>query len=170
MKIIIVNGFPQSGKDTFVNFCLKELRNFGKSISTVDFVKEIALKCGWNGEKTPKDRKFLSDLKMLLTEWNDVPYKKVVKEIDMFKYDLEYYDVEENGVVFIMCREPREINKLRVALDAKTLIIRRLEVEKREQSNVADSDILNYIYDYQINNDGTLEELQTKAIEFLKNI
>ena len=42
-NIIIVNGAPRSGKDTFVNFCLKELKGFGKSVSTVDFVKESKL-------------------------------------------------------------------------------------------------------------------------------
>jgi len=50
-NIIIVNGAPRSGKDTFVNFCLKELKGLGKSVSTVDFVKEVAKFCGWDGEK-----------------------------------------------------------------------------------------------------------------------
>ena len=36
-------------------------------ISTVDFVKQIARECGWDGVKTPRNRKFLSDLKDLLT-------------------------------------------------------------------------------------------------------
>ena len=46
MKIVVVNGFPQVGKDEFVLCCLSELGAFGKLISTVDFVKEIAAKCG----------------------------------------------------------------------------------------------------------------------------
>ena len=42
MKIICINGYPQSGKDTFVNFCY----SFGsiiQSYSTVDFVKRKTL-------------------------------------------------------------------------------------------------------------------------------
>lgn len=169
MKYFIVNGFPRSGKDTFVNCCLKELGAFGKLISTVDFIKEIAIKCGWNGEKTPKDRKFLSDLKDLLSNWNDVPYQKVLKEIDLFRYDLEYYDVENNGVVFIMSREPEEINRFENEIGAKSILIRRESVEFNQQSNHADNEVLNHKYHYIIDNNGTIEQLQEKAKNFLKN-
>lgn len=170
MKYFIVNGFPRSGKDTFVNCCLKELGAFGKLISTVDFIKEIAIKCGWNGEKTPKDRKFLSDLKDLLSNWNDVPYQKVLKEIDLFRYDLEYYDVENNGVVFIMSREPEEINRFENEIGAKSILIRRESVEFNQQSNHADSEVLNHKYDYIIENSGTIDELKEKAKDFLKKL
>lgn len=169
MKYFIVNGFPRSGKDTFVNCCLKELGAFGKLISTVDFIKEIAIKCGWNGEKTQKDRKFLSDLKDLLSNWNDVPYQKVLKEIDLFRYDLEYYDVENNGVVFIMSREPEEINRFENEIGAKSILIRRESVEFNQQSNHADNEVLNHKYHYIIDNNGTIEQLQEKAKNFLKN-
>ena len=170
MKYFIVNGKPCSGKDTFVNFCLEELGAFGKLISTVDFVKKIAIKCGWDGTKDPKNRKFLSDLKDLLTNWGDVPYIKTLQEIKLFHYDLEYYDVEDHGVVFIMNREPEEISRFEKELGAKSILIRRNAVEFNEQSNHADSEVLNHKYDYIIENNGTIAELKEKAKEFLKNL
>ena len=170
MKYFIINGRPRSGKDTFVNFCLEELGAFGKLISTVDFVKEIAVRCGWNRTKTPKNRKFLSDLKDLLTNWGDVPYKKTLQEIDMFKFDLDYWDVSDKGVVFIMCREPKEIERFERELNAKSVLIRRASVEFEQQSNHADSEVLNHKYDYIIENNGTIDELKEKAKEFLKNL
>lgn len=170
MKYFVINGFPKSGKDTFVYCCLKELGPHGKLISTVDFIKEIAAKCGWDGTKTLKNRKFLSDLKDLLTNWNDVPYKKTIQEIDLFKFDLEYYGVENNGVVFIMSREPEEIDRFEKELGAKSILIKRENVEYDEQSNHADSEVLNHKYHYIIENNGTIEELQEKAKEFLKSI
>lgn len=170
MKYFIINGRPRSGKDTFVNFCLEELGAFGKLISTVDFVKEIAVRCGWDKTKTPKNRKFLSDLKDLLTNWGDVPYKKTLQEIDMFKFDLDYWDVSDKGVVFIMCREPKEIERFERELNAKSVLIQRASVEFEQQSNHADSEVLNHKYDYIIENNGTIDELKEKAKEFLKNL
>ena len=35
-------------------------------VSTVDFVKEIAARWGWDGTKTPQNRKFLSDLSFVV--------------------------------------------------------------------------------------------------------
>ena len=169
MKYFIINGRPRSGKDTFVNFCLEELGAFGKLISTVDFVKKIATKCGWDGTKTPQNRKFLSDLKDLLTNWGDVPYTKTLQEIDMFKFDLDCWNVSDKGVVFIMCREPKEIERFERELNAKSLLIRRASVEFEQQSNHADSEVLNHKYDYIIENNGTIDELKEKAKEFLKN-
>lgn len=170
MKYFIINGRPRSGKDTFVNFCLEELGAFGKLISTVDFVKKIATECGWDGTKDLKNRKFLSNLKDLLTNWGDVPYKKTLQEIDMFKFDLDCWNVSDKGVVFIMCREPKEIERFERELNAKSLLIRRASVEFEQQSNHADSEVLNHKYDYIIENNGTVDELKEKAKEFLKNL
>lgn len=172
MKIVIINGFPQqhSGKDTFVKYCLEKLNGRGKLISTVDFVKKIAYNCGWNGEKTPQNRKFLSDLKKLLTEWNDIPFKKIETEIENFYNYLEFYEVDTNGVIFIMCREPEEILRFKNKFNATTLLIKRELMENITQSNDADSNVLNFNYDYVINNNGTLLELKTKAIKFLNEL
>ena len=106
--IIVVNGAPRAGKDTFCEMVQKIMEErvgpySCRIISTVDFVKEVAKFCGWNGQKTPKDRKFLSDLKDILTQWDDIPYKDIIgsyegcKEIwKQFGYD------EEKCLYFIM--------------------------------------------------------------------
>ena len=63
MRVVIINGIGGSGKDTFVVMCKDVLgANRVLNISTVDFVKEVAKFCGWDGSKQPEDRKFLSDL------------------------------------------------------------------------------------------------------------
>ena len=136
-------------------------------ISTVDFVKEVAKFCGWNGQKTPKDRKFLSDLKDILTQWDDVPYKDIMnsylgcKEIwKQFGYN------EKKCLYFIMCREPKEIQKFVDRIGAKTLLVRRKVVEETAQSNHADKEVFNYNYDITILNNGTLDELKDTAITF----
>lgn len=49
-------------------------------------------------------------------------------------------------------------------------MIRRAAVEGGEQSNHADAEVFNYEYDYTIDNNGTIEEFEQKAIDFLKEL
>ena len=102
----------------------------GGKISTIDFVKRIATQVGWNGLKEAKDRKFLSDLKDLLTEYNDVPFTVVENQIrqSYFHFNKEMKIPENRIVFFVHCREPQEIQKFVDRLGAETLIIRREEV------------------------------------------
>lgn len=170
--IIVVNGAPRAGKDTFCEMVQKIMEErvgpySCRIISTVDLVKEVAKFCGWNGQKTPKDRKFLSDLKDILTQWNDIPYKDI---IDSYKGCKEIWKQfgynEEKCLYFIMCREPKEIQKFVDRIGARTLIVRNFNVEELPQSNHADTDIFNYKYDIYIYNNGTLEELEELANRF----
>ena len=175
MKIIVINGFPMSGKDLFCDLCLNYMTShgiMGGKISTIDFVKRIAAQVGWNGLKEPKDRKFLSDLKDLLTEYNDAPFTIVEEQIRQtyLHFTKEMKVPEDRVVFFIHCREPKEIQKFVDRLGAETLIIRREEVEKLPQSNHADEEVLNYDYTYEINNNAGINELEKEAIKFIDNL
>lgn len=171
MKVVVINGFPGAGKDEFVNCCKKLIGEpYIGNISTVDFVKYIAAECGWDGTKTPENRAFLSDLKDLLTEWNDVPFKKVEKALSLYEAEWLTYEVSEKGIVFIHCREPREIQKLCTRLSAIAVFIDRKEAKEKSQSNHADAEVENFRYDYYINNNGTIDDLMKEAENFLINL
>ena len=172
MRVVIINGKAGCGKDTFVSMC-KDISpaNWILNISTVDFVKEVAQFCGWDGTKTPENRKFLSDLKDILTQWNDVPLKKVCQEIKTWQNIWIASGDYDKAVVFIHCREPKEIKKLCEELSTYnpvTLLIRRDAAEYVEQINHADNEVLNYTYDTVVTNNGTLEDLQHFAECFLR--
>jgi dephospho-CoA kinase len=172
MRVVVINGKAGTGKDTFVAMCQDILgANRVMNISTVDFVKEVATFCGWNGSKTPKNRKFLSDLKDLLTEWEDVPFMKIYDTIRNWSDEMDEFEGYEawcNSVIFIHCREPKEIKKLVDEFDAVTLLIRRDAAEYIEQINHADNEVLNYTYDTTIVNNGSLEDLRHSAEYFLR--
>ena len=171
MKIVIINGKAGAGKDTFVAMCKDILgAEYVMNISTVDFVKEIATECGWDGTKTQKNRKFLSDLKDLLTEWNDIPLNDVVAKVDAYGLYLTMNESWNKGVVFIHCREPKEIEKLVHEFDGEaiTLVIRRTAAEEVEQINHADNGVFGYAYDYTVYNDYTLSMLRANAEKFLR--
>ena len=169
VQIVIVNGMPTSGKSTFVEYCLRKLGYLGREISTVDFVKEIAIMAGWNGEKTPRNRRFLSDLKDLLTEWGDVPFKKIEQAKRNFECELESYGMDDaKAFLFVHCREPKEIQKIKDRLGAYTVLIRREDVETDNQSNHADGNVFNFKYDMVINNNHGLKELWSQAVGFVE--
>ena len=168
MKIYMLNGKAGSGKTTFFKLIEEKCRNYVYNYSTVDLVKKVAYGCGWDGSKTPENRKFLSDLKDLLTEWDDVPYKDCLKEIKRITSLADIYDVEhDDWAIFIDCREPKEIQKFVDRLGAKTIFIDR-KIEDYNASNHADANVENFEYDIVINNNGTLEDLAAVAMNFIK--
>ena len=169
--IYIINGFPRSGKDVFCEYVNKIMGTpvEGTIISTVDPIKNIAKQIGWDGKKTPAVRKFLSELKKLTKEFNNYPVEYVKKEVANIKKTFSYWLLEENEyAIFIMCREPEEIEELKQIFNAKTILMRRPGVEKLEQSNQSDTDVLNYKYDYEIDNSSGLYQLAEAALEFIK--
>ena len=70
--------------------------------------------------------------------------------------------------MFIDCREPSEIQKLKERLNATTVLIRRESVENIEVSNHADSEVFNYNYDLTIWNNSDIIGLEKKAKEFIE--
>lgn len=166
--VIVCNGTKEVGKDTFCSF-VKEIIGADRCaiLSTIDSIKAIAMNCGWNGEKTPKNRKFLSDLKDLLTEWNDFPFQCVTDKIHDLNAIWSARGYKDNEtVIFVMCREPQEIQKFVDKFGAKTLLIRR-DASQTSPSNHADAEVENYNYDMVIENNGMLEDLKFVAKEFI---
>lgn len=164
----MINGSGGVGKDTFVEFVSEEmnakLKRFHTvwNFSSVDKIKDIAKEIGWDGGKSERDRKFLSDLKMLASEYNDMPFESMKIKVHEFLND-------ENAVfLFLHIREPCEIQRAVQWFSAKSILIVRDEVA-RITSNEADRNVRNYSYDLMIINNGELEDLREYAKEFVKN-
>lgn len=169
MKVFVINGAAGVGKTTFEHMIglLAEDKDI-HILSTIDFVKDIARGCGWDGTKDDKNRKFLSDLKDLLTEWNDVPFKRIRHQIETLSYFDNEAGLYKESIFFVDCREPEEIQKLCDYFNAKSVIVRRPEAEGAKASNHADAEVLNYKYDIEIWNDSTLGHLTELAEEFIE--
>lgn len=160
-RIYITNGMARCGKDTFATF----LNEFVPTLkySSIDRVKEIAKLCGWNGGKTERDRKFLSDLKMLTSAYSDMPLNAITSKVVDFLEDDKYQ------VMLIDIREPEEIQKVKELLGANTILIENNRVE-HIHSNIADANVFNYTYDYVVENNGTLDEFRENVRKFYENI
>lgn len=159
MEIFIINGQGGSGKTTFEDFVAEELSDIGMVgvTSMVAYVKQVAEKFGWTGTKELKDRKMLSQLKDLLTEWDDSPF---ISTCMMIK------QMENEGVVcaFIDARSPEDIKRLKDKFNCKTILVTRNK--KKHYGNHADDNVFNYDYDIKIDNTGNLEELRAAAKKF----
>lgn len=166
-KIIIINGSGGVGKDTFVDMVRQEIYNISGSNCRVyqisDPVKAIAEEMGWEGGKTEKDRKFLSDLKVLWSEYNDGPFERMDKAVKLFKHDAK------NDVLFLFMREPAEIKRASEMYDALTVVITSDRVDKIE-SNMADKNVMNYNYDVVIRNNLDTEHLEDTARSFAQKV
>lgn len=158
-KIFIVNGVATSGKTTFETMIQEIAAAHGEKViilSTIDYVKEIAKKIGWDGTKTPENRRMLSDLKDLLTRWNDSPHQKVHDRI---------MDTKDAAAIFIDSREPEDIKRFVEEYNALTVLVQRGK-EVVLIGNHADDNVNNFEYDCYIDNSRGLSELLEEAAIF----
>lgn len=183
-KVVIINGKPQSGKDTFCKYaqgyCDDDESANTLIISSVDPLKEMLTQLGWDGTKTDKIRDMLMDMKQLWVQNQDGP------TMFLFNNIIEFHKActGEDNIVFVHIREPEEIKKLVNALtgfesmgiDVISLLVIRKGGEDTpnqpaETRRSDDEALINsYEYDVTINNDEDLIKLQELAAEFVDKL
>lgn len=164
IHIYVINGYPESGKDTFVRFIQEAA---GKEYMVLNLLtstpaKEALKLLGWDGvTKTSVVRDTLSELIDLSTNLWDGPYRYIEHNIDALR------GLTQDAIVFIHCREPHNIKRYVDDMGARTILINRPAVNVYH-GNHADNDIMKYEkYDFTIQNNGTLEEFKEQAEIFL---
>lgn len=169
-KIVIINGVNGAGKDTFIDFVSQYLGDHNVlNISTVDCIKDVARRLGWDGQKNESARKMLSELKRISIDFNDYPYIDCVNKISLFERDRQYYGMStDKCIIFIHCREPEEIEKYKKRLNATTLLITNSRV--KPANNSSDLSVFNYKYDYIIDNSKGFMQLYEAAAEFCEEM
>ena len=161
-KVFVINGVGRSGKDSWTKFIDKYIPTYKYSI--VDLPKQAAKVLGWDGGKTEKDRKFLSDIMDLSDNYNDAPFRDVTEIVADFKSN--YIEAD---VLVVDMRDPKDIARAVETFGAETILVRKPDV-KKIKSNHADANVENYEYDYIIENDGTLEQLDRMAYLFSEQV
>lgn len=178
--LIIINGIGGSGKSEFIKQCKLVAPYFAQKIevrecSTVDYVKKIAVLCGWESTKNSEDRIFLSDLKQALEKWHDIPYQRTIDGIISSWTAMEESECEY-GVVFLNSREPKDIERfidaapLYDAISVKVYISNN-KIKVNEVPTLIDG-IKNSVNncDYHIENNGTLFQLFISAAYFMQDL
>ena len=166
--VVIINGKPRSGKDSFCKFITEYCENNGEYCdvwSTIDTEKEILEEYIKQYDITSDiDRGFLSDFKQLLNEYYDYTF-------ETFKNILELYE----GILLVHTREWPEILRFKNYCAEKDIKFITVYISGTNERN----DFTNYsdkfcedrrqMYDYKIENFGTLEDLQENAKQFCKS-
>jgi len=116
---------------------------------------------GWDGIKNDKSRKLLSEIKRIGTEFNDYFFNEIIKKIDLLN-DIK----EDSSFIFIHCREPEEIEKIKNCYSGGciTLLIKRSNCEIN--TNESDKNVENYMYDFILDNNKDLKNLKEQSYSF----
>jgi hypothetical protein len=172
-KVIIINGLGGCGKSTFIRLCKDYSESAWKNIniyelSSVDFVKEVATFCGWDGTKTTKNRTFLHNIKVLLEEWDNIPHKKLLEQIK------SYNNPTIQNIFFVNIREDYNINSFKAMLKENNLDCITLGVINPNKDTNEVIELINqineYPYDVIIKNDGDIAYLSTLAKDFMRDL
>jgi hypothetical protein len=169
IHIIVLNGYPRSGKDEFVNIASEAYTCYNHS--TVDKVKFIAREMGWSGEKDAKSRKMLSELKKFYTKWFDGPFQDILITIAGIKGENH-----KRCILFIHCREPEEIERIKEyckfdkSLNFCTILVRRPSHEITDNENDSDNNINDFEYDYEIVNGGPIYVYKEKVLKLMNDV
>ena len=163
-KIFILNGVHSTGKDTFVKY-INECGVETVHYSYVDFTRNMLKEAGVDiTNKTNKIRKLLCDINNALEEYDDIPFKDCCDVASDFETDWL-----EGDWLVIDCREPKKIERLKQKLNAKTIFIK--SDKKITADNSADKAVAeDYEYDYVIDNTGSLDDLKTNTLAFVKSL
>lgn len=155
--IVVVNGHPQSGKDSFVRYCWNEVTITGSlsmyEYDTVGTYKEIFRRyLGWDGlDKNKRWRSAMAQMKQLDIEYRNGPF------VDFRNF---FERLPDHSILFTYIRERDEVNKIKsVYPNLKTVMVVRYEgVEHLERDlaadygNPVDNNVMDIDYDHIIYN------------------
>ena len=135
------------------------------------YIKYYAMKYfGWDGEEETKPRDLFNKLGTEIIR-NKIDQNfhinRLLEDIEVLSYFYDTFIVSD-------VRFPVEIEKVKEKYDkVVTIKISRdsEELNQSQKSNITETALDNYTdYDYVIDNNGTLEELDQKAVDIIKEV
>lgn len=175
MKIILLGGKANSGKDSTADYIAKYYRSRGLDVVNIQiayyikmYAKEIAK---WDGDNETKPRQLLQDLGTELIRKQIDPYffiKRIIQDIDIYS---RYFDI----ITISDGRLPEEFASIKLAYpETVTVHVTRpgfvSRLSKKQKAHITESLVDEIEYDYDIVNDGTLEDLEVKTIDLIRTI
>lgn len=170
MKVILVSGKAQNGKDTVAQIMAMSLKNDGKHVLVTHYADLLKFICknyfGWNGEKDEAGRR------MLQYVGTDVIRKQNPSLwVDFVALMLKYFHENWDYVIIPDCRFPNEVSTM-VDNGFDTVHIRvvrdgfKTPLTEEQQKHPSETALDDVVPDYYIHNDGTLDDL-TRSINNL---
>lgn len=159
MHIILVSGKAGSGKDTFYELASEMID--AHRLAYADGVKDVARFMGWDGIKDDNGRSLLITIGESARNYIGelVWINKVIDKINLI------FGYNENATIIITdCRHPNEITKIRELYPSTSVRMTGRASDLGENaSNISETDLDDFEFDFYIDNSGTKEELKTKV-------
>lgn len=172
MKVILISGKAQNGKDTVAGSLHKALVNDGKRVLVTHYADLLKYICrnyfGWDGNKDEKGRQ------MLQYVGTDVIRKQnPTLWVDFVAMMLKYFHENWEYVIIPDCRFPNEVTTM-VENGFETIHLRVVRnnfespLTEEQQNHPSETALDNVEPDYCIYNDGTLSELEENITKWIK--
>jgi hypothetical protein len=161
-RILLINGVAGSGKDTFINVIRERADCVVFRTSIIDPIDELCKKIGCT-QKSEKERKFMSDLKVLTDGYNDFAFSQTIVNILA-----AIFGNPRPQIICVIAREAKDIKRFKKFFEehgifCKTVIVRNKKAEACIPDNIADRGVLTQEYDVSILNYGSEADLFEKT-------
>lgn len=172
MKVILISGKAQHGKDTTAAILRERLTQDGKRVLTTHYADLLKYICrsffDWNGEKDEKGRQILQYV------GTDVIRKKCPGFwVDFIRSVLSFFGDNWDYVLIPDTRFPNEIYEMKEAgFDTLHLRVRRpfyiSHLTEEQQRHPSETALDGTVPDLWIENTGSLEDLKHAVNDFVK--
>ena len=175
-KIIMLSGKARSGKDTTSLILNEMLEEKGYKVMNLQFssyIKDYAKKISnWDGSDETKPRQLLQELgtEIIRKQIDELFFvKRIIGDIMVYSY---YYDI----ITISDCRAKVEIDEPRKHFDNICAVrVTRPNFDngltEEQKKHFTEVDLDDYDkFDYEIVNDGSIEDLKKKVEKFIGDI
>lgn len=173
MKIYMIAGKARSGKDTLGDFLIKELEKKGKKpcrIQIAQYIKYYAMKYfGWDGSEETKPRDFLNHLgtDIIRNKINpDFHIDRLIEDFEVLSHFFDTFVVSDVRFLNEIIKTKNKFN------DVVTIRIEREsdELSDKQKNNETETALDDFNdFDFFVDNNGTLENLEEKAKKIIES-
>ena len=171
MKVILISGKAQNGKDTFANILKEKLEQKSNSVVIThfaDLVKFVSEKYfGWNGLKDEVGRSILQKVgtDVVRTQKPNYWVDFVIGFLEMFRDEWDYVLIPDT-------RFGNEISRFDETWDTTSVRINRIDftstLTQEQLNHPSETALDNYNFDYVINSETGLDKLEKEVDKFIK--
>lgn len=165
MKVILISGKAQHGKDTSANIMQDRLISDGKRVLSIHYADLLKHICRhyfqWNGLKDVEGRKLLQRVgtDVIRKEKPDFWVDFIITILSMFKDEWDY-------VIIPDCRFANEIERMKETFDTVCIRVNRPGfsngLTKAQRQHPSETSLDDYPFDYNIINEGDIDDLVKK--------
>ncbi len=175
-KIFLISGKARNGKDTVADLIIKNYQNSGLKILKLAYGSYIKMYAknisNWDGNEETKPRELLQQLgtDLIRNKIDELLFvNRICEDIKVYSYFFDALIISD-----VRMKNEMEIPEALFDNVVKIKVVRpnfETPLTETEQNHKTECDLDNYNdYDYIINNDSDLNELEKKVNDILKEV